>query len=552
MKCPFFRAAALAAPVLIFVLVLFICPVLLYARDARPDWALAGDEIKETEGQGLVLRSNPSGARVFIDGIERGMTPVRLPDLRPGYYLVGMVKEGYVERRFRVRLGRNSLVEISVKLEEARGTVLVKIKGGEGAPDLVKLPLRPFVSADVEAVETPVSGGVTLDLAAGIRTVGVRAFGWEGDKTTVYVGEGEVATVDFALKPAAFALSNTSLSRRLFNPANPGALGTTVFNFEVSSPGTGTFLVFNAQGEKVFEKQLAGFSNWFQSISWDGRDNFGELCPDGEYSLALRLRSVPYDNSAPVVEEESLKAVIDSSKEIFPLTLSSGKAGLLFVPGAFVLPGGSFQIEGSLLFGSPPEAGGAWRSLPFAAAFRFSPLDSLEVSASLNFVPAMEKDAGIGFGGAVKWGYFTMPGFFEAAAGAQVSWVKDTSASPFGLSSGIELFFPLSIKAGRVFSFLFTPAALWTGDKGFPWDGTPRLLVSGGVMAKLTYFSAGLSARASFRFTGEEKMPPPVLLGAELKFFPPPSNLVFSVSGGLWLKNPRAGGFGGLGIGMIY
>ncbi|MDR0719087.1 MAG: PEGA domain-containing protein [Treponema sp.] len=439
MKYPFFGATAFVAPVLVFVLVLFTCPGLLYAQDSRPDWALTGDEIEETEGQGLVLRSNPSGAKVFIDGIERGLTPIRLETLRPGYYLVGMSKEGYVERRFRVRLGRNSLVKISVKLEEARGTILVKIKSGEGAPDSAKLPLRPLVSADVEAVESPVSGGVTLNLAAGIRTVSVRAFGWEGDETTVYVGEGAVATVEFALKPAAFALSNASLSRSVFNPANPGALGATVFNFEVSAPGTGTFLVFNAQGEKVFEKQLAAFSNWSQNISWDGRDNFGKLCPDGEYSLTLRLRSLPYDNSAAVEQEESLEAVIDSSKEIFPLTLSSGKAGLLFAPGPFILPGGSFQIEGSLLFGSPPEAGGAWRSLPFQAAFRFSPLDELEVSAVLNFVPAME-DTGIGFGGAVKWEYFNMPGFFEAAAGAQVSWVKNTSASPFGLSSGIELF----------------------------------------------------------------------------------------------------------------
>ena len=551
MKRPFFGDAAWAAPVLVFVLVLFTRPWLLRAQDSRPDWALAGDKIEETGGRGLVLRSSPPGAKVFIDGIERGPTPLRLETLGPGYYLVGMVKEGYVERRFRVRLRRDSLVKISVKLEEARGTILIRIKGGEGAPDPAKLPLRPLVGADVEAAERAVSGGVALDLAAGIRTVRVRAFGWEGDETTVYVGEGAVETVDFALKPAAFALSSPSLSRRVFNPANPGALGTTVFNFEVSSPGTGTFLVFDARGEKVFETRLASFSNWSQKVSWDGRDSFGEPCPDGEYTLTLRLRSVPYDDSAAVEREESLKAVIDSSKEIFPLALSSGKAGLFFAPGPFVLPEGSFQIEGRLLFGSPPEAGGAWRSLPFQAAFRFSLLDALEVSAALNFVPAAE-DSGLGFGGAVKWEYFNMPGVLETAAGAQVSWATGASESPFGLSSGVELFFPLSIKAGRVFSFLFTPAALWTGGKGFPRDGTPALLVSGGVMAKLARFSAGVSARLSFRFTGEEKTPPPVSLGAELQFFPPPSNLVFSVSGGLWFKNSRPGGFGGLGIGMIY
>jgi hypothetical protein len=42
------------------------------------------------------------------------------------------------------------------------------------------------------------------------------------------------------------------------------------------------------------------------------------------------------------------------------------------------------------------------------------------------------------------------------------------------------------------------------------------------------------------------------MTAGELKFFPSPSRFVFSVLGGLWVKRAAFGGFGGLGIGMIY
>jgi hypothetical protein len=42
------------------------------------------------------------------------------------------------------------------------------------------------------------------------------------------------------------------------------------------------------------------------------------------------------------------------------------------------------------------------------------------------------------------------------------------------------------------------------------------------------------------------------MTAGELKFFPSPSRFVFSVLGGLWVKQAASGGFGGVGIGMIY
>jgi hypothetical protein len=364
------------------------------------------------------------------------------------------------------------------------------------------------------------------------------------------VGENTVQNLDFNLKPAIFRIVNASLARPVFNPGNAGSLGMTDINFEVTAPGRGTLSVFNSLGELLFARELGPFSTWSQSSSWNGRDRWDDILPDGVYSVALKLESIPWDDSPPVQETITLKAELDSSREIRPLTFFSGLSGLLFAPGPGLLPPGSFQVEGGLLFGSPPNAGSPWKSLPFAAAFRFSPLPRLEISAALDVLPMYDADILTGFGSAAKWVFFNPAETtkFGFAAGASFAWAAKTAATPFGMGSGIELFFPLELDTGA-FSFLLTPACIWTSDEGFPWDPAPRLLLSGGAMYRMTYVSTALSARSEFDFSGGD---PSVMIGGEVKFFPPPSSFVFSVMGGVWVKGGSLGGFGGVGIGMIY
>jgi hypothetical protein len=388
----------------------------------------------------------------------------------------------------------------------------------------------------------------------GFRTIQIRAFGWEDISTTLYIEEDSFRELELNLRPAPFILSDAGLSRFRFNPSNAGSLGTTTFNFAVSSPGKGIFTVQNREGKTVFNRSLGPFETWSQQAVWDGRNTRGEILPDGVYTLIVEAASLPWDNSLPVEERLALAVALDSSRVIHPLTLSSAKSGLLFAPFPSALPPGSFQIEGSLLAGSPAETDGYWTSLPFAAAFRFSPTERLEVSAALNVLPRFEDDAGAGIGGGVKWvfrhsGEGGLP--LGAAAGAVFAWTGKNGLTPFGMASGIELFFPFNLDLGSLFSFALTPAALWTNDEGFPWEPAPRMLVSGGLMMRLTYVSAGLSIRSEYNFS-ESPLPPRVMIGGEVKIFPAPSSFVFSLIGGVWMRDGDIGGFGGAGIGMIY
>ena len=541
-----------SVPVMLFLA--FIPGLILprpMAAQTSFEWSLPGDKIEEIEGRGLLLRSYPTLAKVFIDGIERGRTPLRLEELRAGTYFIRIQKEGYSERRFRLSVRTGSLMEVSVELKEAVGRVLLKlskIQGVEGSPSPDMLPLDPRISVDGRSFQSP-----ALELPVGFRTILVRAFGWEDSSVTFYVEEDSFRELELNMKPAPFKLSGAGLNRPRFNPHNAGSLGTSSFNFEVSGPGKGSFTVLDPEGKLVVTRSLEVFDFWSQSVVWNGRDSLGEILSDGLYTLMVHAFSIPSDGSAPVEDSLVQRVQLDSTRVIFPLTLSSGKSGLLFAPLPSLLPPGSFQVEGSLLAGSPPESGGPWKSLPFSAAVRFSPLETLELSAALNVLPLFEGDTGTGFGGGVKWAFLNSGGRdLPLALGLLVSWTADTGLMPFGMASGIELYVPFSLDLGSIFSVTLSPAALWTGDDGFPWEGVPRLLVSGGFLMRFKYLSAGLSVRQEYNFSSGVFWPPFSMIGCELKFLPPPSSFVFSLMGGVWVRDSGIGAFGGLGIGMIY
>jgi hypothetical protein len=453
-------------------------------------------------------------------------------------------KDGYMERRFRVTIPSGSLLEVSIALKEAVGQVLIRVNPEPGAPEA--LPLSPQILADGVVLEGPV-----LTLREGFSTIRVRAFGWEEVSRTVYIHRNSVQELEFSLKPAPFRVLRVSVRRARFNPSNSGLLGTTALVLEVSAPGRGSFSVLDSSGELVFTRDAGLFTAWNQELPWDGRDFRGRIVPDGVYSLVLTARS-----PAGGEVRAALETTVDSSLQIRPLSLFPGKAGLVFAPSPAALPGGSFQIEGGLLFGAPPGSERAWTSLPYAGGFRFSPLDRLEIAGAVNVFPAFSGGVHSSITGSAKWVILNPAAGrrFSAAVGAAYTWtdVIPVSLSPFGAGAGMEIFLPLSLALGGDFSLLLTPACIWTGDEGFPWDPVPRLLLSGGFVLQKAPFAAGLSVRSEYRLRGDKSEPPPVMTAAELKFFPPPSRFVFSVLGGIWVKNAAPAGFGGLGIGMIY
>ena len=72
--------------------------------------AAAGETVGATSG-GLIIRSEPSGAQVSIDGRDYGVTPVTLRDLAPGDYRVHLRQQG-AEVRQTVRIEPGASISI--------------------------------------------------------------------------------------------------------------------------------------------------------------------------------------------------------------------------------------------------------------------------------------------------------------------------------------------------------------------------------------------------------------------------------------------------------
>jgi hypothetical protein len=509
-----------------------------------------GDILEEVEGRGLIIRSEPSRATVSINGIERGLTPFTFETIAPGEYGVRLTKDGYGERWIWVRIRENSRLEVTLNLEAVLGLLMLDIQRKAGSPPPEALALRPEIIVDGVS-----KNSVSLSLPIGYRTIRVRAFGWEETVHSVYIRQDSSQRLKVEMQAAPFSMTGAELRRVRFNPANSGSLGTTEIVFNVSGPGTGRIVIENQDGETVFSRDLAPFATWSQMMVWDGRDREGKPLPDGAYKVLTLAESIPVGGSRPVEKRAEMTVNIDSSLDIYPLSLAAPASGLFFSPMAPAIPRGSFQIDGTLLFGRAAAAGAAWDALPFAAALRFSPADSLEMTAVLNATPYFDQEAVSALGGGFKWAFAKSGTGPATALALSYVWAKAGTLTPFGTAVGLALSLPFSWEAGKTFSLALSPGVFWTGEEGYLTETIPRLLLSCGLQLRQPTLTAGISLQSRALIAGTEREDAgvgPLMAAAEIRFFPPPSNMVFSLLAGGWTDRGRLGGFGGIGIGLIY
>ncbi|MDR2900846.1 MAG: PEGA domain-containing protein [Treponema sp.] len=521
----------------LFLVLLLLCVMI-------PQAAFS-DTYEEREGRGLEILSDPSNARVYINGIEWGRTPLMLPDLMPGTYMVLLVRESYEDRQLVLSVPRRGMLTVSLDMEKAMGTLLIlPVK----SPDISSLvPFDPEIFVDGE-----LQSETTLSLPVGFQTILVRAFGYQDVSATVMIVQDRTQRLELEMLPALYRLSNAVIRRSRFNPANSGSLGIAECVFEVNAPGQGIFTVTNSQDLEVYSENLEVFTSRSQTAAWNGKSQNGMIVPDGTYTITIDTESIPWNDEPPVKQTASLSVEIDSSIQIYPESMASGKSGLLFASGTDIIPQGSFQFDALMLFGKPLTANTVWNNLPLAFSLRFSPLAFLEAAVSLNVTPEFGENTILGLGGSIKWQILSgktseLP--LGLAAILSYGWAQQGPITPFAMGTGVDFSLPVSLIFGDFTAFL-TPELLWAGSTGFPDSEIPSGVLSAGISYHHRVFNSGLSVRTEYLFKEGPRLGP-ISIGGEIKFFPSPSVFVLSAMAGITYENNSWGGFGGIGIGFI-
>jgi hypothetical protein len=123
----------------------------------------AKEAASQPKGQ-LEVNSDPPGAHVLVNGIDRGVTPAVIADLAPGLYAIRLQAGPASSMLHRVKVAAGSKAKLIVSVEHERHLLLDETRVGLGYPDLDGAQKR--VLADAVAL------GKELDVAS-VAAVGV-------------------------------------------------------------------------------------------------------------------------------------------------------------------------------------------------------------------------------------------------------------------------------------------------------------------------------------------------------------------------------------------
>jgi len=460
----------------------------------------------------LSARSDLRGVTVFVDYQAKGTAPLDLVGLTPGSHLLVLKKDGYYDTALWLSLAKDTKTTVTASLELMVGYLDV-----EAYPE----------TAQVEVDGNTFEPGI-IELPIGQKTVVVKAFGYQEQSFFVRVQEKLFTEIRASLEKAPFEASNFAVSSARFNPKNSGLRGYSSISFHVTAEGYATASIFDAGGTELRSLELGPFSDWQQSIDWNGRDEAGAIVPDGTYSVQVTVK--PDDGVESELPAYSFEAdlVVDTSLVILP----TGSWGAL--PGSSLVPNGGppafdgFRLDAAASVVVP--VGGS--------AAGVTGLASMGVSLSLEEI--LEAGLGLEFG---------MEGYGKVLAALRLAL---PAGYPVALSVAVDgklsrsiAHDPSFIRLGPVAGF----GSHFVNVAGAPflgvyWEDGFSLRTGGGLALNVGAYSisAALSAFALSEALDQGlALAWPVQSALELRYIPAGLPLTFRVTGGLdWEPLPSA------------
>ncbi len=193
---------------------------------AKSGGAVIQEPARPGEKATLRIRANVSGARVYLDGVEKGTTPFALDDILPGRYRLRVVKEGYGPYEEQVSVSPGKVLEVRTYLEPIVTTGSISLSG---SPEGAKVYLDGYYSGRlpcrIERVEP------------GRHIVVVKKDGYQDLSEKVRVSVGETVRLEANLKQESKQVAEPGPGGERFkNSIGMEFVLIAAGNFEMGSP----------------------------------------------------------------------------------------------------------------------------------------------------------------------------------------------------------------------------------------------------------------------------------------------------------------------------
>jgi hypothetical protein len=391
-------------------------------------------------------------------------------------------------------------------------------------------------------------GSYAVDVTPGTHWVELRRFGFEDISVELEFEEDVTTRYEPVWRLVGFGLRSLVAWPELFDPADPGALGSTVLRAESFALGRFNLVIVDASGERVWniEGIEVGESGW--SWRWDGRDIHGKELGPGSYVVTARAENGQELLRTPIT--------IVTGRYARSALLHSGTGGTLFAPAARPMEADGIEFTGGLVghvvdsIGRPigrlavqlgsrvgiplgGSAGGLENSLEFdlSGMFVLHPGSSSEVSTdsytltAALLVPLSPLSKGPVF--TALLGKFSYGSFLEA--GDRPSPGDAATRFP-GLSLGL----PIEFDQGNLRGFFSPEIEVGLFHPGYDPARVSGLFVwaylRGGIEVTLGDLTAALSAALrSMTFDQGFGIDLPIEAGVEIRWHLPEAPLVVSV-----------------------
>jgi hypothetical protein len=242
----------------------------------------------------VCVKSEPSNAKVLIDGNEIGNTPITISDLKPGMHSVDIKMEGYVN-------WSKSLETIP----DEDAVITAELQMEVGSASINSEPINAKVIIDGKVVgDTP----ITLeDMKPATYNVEVKRDGYVDWAENIDVIANKEVTIDAELqiKTGIVCIKSEPSNSKVLIEGNE--VGTTPVTLTDLMPGT-----FNV------EVMMEGYESWEESVN---------VISDKKISLTVALQMKPGSVSIESEPAEAMVIINDQEVGTTPTTIADLKTG---------------------------------------------------------------------------------------------------------------------------------------------------------------------------------------------------------------------------------